>query len=110
MERWLKAAAVEAVPVDEQKVEDRATAVKAEMRRVWDATGTRDAMLKHIEEWLAYGAAPAGVKGCVLREELHPIMLAVYEEKYPEDFAPVDVRPGGLKELGGGGLVAGDGE
>jgi hypothetical protein len=96
MERWLKAA--EASPVDEQKVEDRAVAVKTEMQRVWDSTGTREDMLKYIEAWLAYGAAPAGVKGCVLRGELYPVMLKVYEEKHPEDFAAA--KPGVIVGLG----------
>jgi hypothetical protein len=87
MDRWLKASAVEAAPVvDEKKIEDRATAIKAEMSRAWDSIGTRDDMLKHVEEWLAYGAAPEGVKGCMLREELHPLLVEVYQEKHPEDF------------------------
>jgi hypothetical protein len=86
MERWLKASAVEAVPVDEKKTTDRATAVKAEMARVWDAKATRDDMLKHAEAWLAYGGAPAAVKGCMLREELHALLVEVYQEKHPEDF------------------------
>ena len=86
MERWLKAsAAVEAAPVDEKKT-DRATAVKAEMAKVWAETPDRDDMLKHAEEWLAF-RAPVEVRGCVLREELTPLMLEVYAEKHPEDFA-----------------------
>jgi hypothetical protein len=90
MERWLKATAIEAAPIDEQKALDRTAAIKAEMSKVWDAMGTRDDMLKHVEEWLAYGAAPAGVKGCMLREELTPIMEEVYREKHPEDFPKVE--------------------
>jgi len=92
MERWLKAsAAVEAAPVvDEKKVTDRVTAVKAEMARAWDATPDREEMLKHVEEWLAYGDAPAEVKGCMLREELYPLIVEVYAEKHPEDFAKAE--------------------
>lgn len=86
MERWLKSSAAEAVPVEPQKAADRATAIKAEMAKAWDATATREDMLKHVETWLAYGAAPAEVKGCMLREELHTLMEAVYREKHPEDF------------------------
>lgn len=100
MERWMKA--VEAAPVeDEKKLSDRAAAVKAEIAAQWDAIGTRDDMLKHVEEWLAYGAAPAGVKGCVPREELYPIMEEVYKERFPEDFPVVEeAKPveGGLGE------------
>jgi hypothetical protein len=87
MERWLKASAVEAAPVaDEKKAEDRVTAIKAEMAKAWDDVPTRDAMLKHVEAWLAYGGAPEGVKGCMLREELYPLLVEVYQEKHPEDF------------------------
>jgi hypothetical protein len=99
MERWLKASAVEAAPVEPAKAADRAAAVKAEMSKVWDATPDREAMLKHVEAWLAYGAAPVEVRGCMLREELHPIMVEVYQEKYPEDFA----APKAEGEVGLGG-------
>lgn len=102
MDRWLKASAVEAAPVvDEKKIEDRATAVKAEVAKVWDATGTRDDMLKYIEEWLAF-TAPVEVRGCVLREELYPLLVEVYQEKHPEDFAAAEVKPvGDLGEVVG---------
>jgi hypothetical protein len=94
MERWLKtSAAVEAAPVEPQKAADRATAVKAEMAKVWDATATREDMLKHIESWLAYGGAPAEVRGCMLREELQPLLVEVYQEKHPEDFAAKAEEP-----------------
>jgi hypothetical protein len=83
MERWLKP--VEAVASDPVKDETRLVAVKAEMAKVWDATMTRDEMLKHAEEWLAF-TAPVEVRGCMLREELHPLMVEVYREKHPEDF------------------------
>ena len=56
------------------------------MDRVWAATSTRDAMLKYIEEWLAF-TAPTQVRGCVPREVLYPLMVEVYKSKYPEDFA-----------------------
>jgi len=97
MERWLKAsAAVEAAPVDEKKA-DRLAAVKAEMAKAWDTVETRDEMLKQAEEWLAF-RAPVEVRGCMLREELTPLMLEVYEEKHPEDF----VKP--VEPVGGLGL------
>lgn len=108
MERWLKSSAAEAVPVEPQKAADRATAVKAEMAKAWDATATREDMLKHAECWLAgakekdadgnlhdHGAAPAEVRGCMLREELHALMEAVYREKHPEDFEPKAEEPVG---------------
>lgn len=111
MERWLKAsAAVEAVaePVDEQKATDRVTAVKAEIAKAWDATATRDDMLAHVENWLVgaktknpdgtlhdHGAAPPEVRGCMLREELHALMEAVYREKHPEDFEKAEEPVGG---------------
>ncbi len=101
MERWLKAA-VAAVPVDEQKALDRVTAIKAEMSRLWDEAATRDDMLARIEKWLAYGAAPAGVKGCMLREELYPIMEAVYKEEHPEDFAEAKFEERIGEVVGGG--------
>jgi hypothetical protein len=86
MERWLKSVAAEAAPVDEQKAVDRVTAIKAEMAKAWDDVPTRDAMLKHVEAWLAYGGAPEGVKGCMLREDLYPLLVEVYQEKHPQDF------------------------
>jgi len=92
MERWLKPA-VAAAPVDEQKVVAQVAAVRAEMTARWDAIATRDAMLRHVENWLAYGAADAGVKGCLPRETLHVVMAEIYQEKFPEDFVPVDVKP-----------------
>lgn len=100
MERWLKASVAEVAPIDGQKATDRTAAIKLEMAKAWDTTATREDMLKHVEEWLAYGAAPAEVKGCVLREELHPIMLEVYQERHPEDFAVAEVKPVGEVGLG----------
>jgi hypothetical protein len=97
MERWLKSTA-EAAPVEPQKTLDRAAAIKLEMAKAWVTTATREDMLAHIEKWLAYGAAPAEVKGCMLREELHPIMLEVYQEKHPEDFPKAEVGLGELEE------------
>jgi len=100
MERWLKASvAVEAAPVDEKKA-DRLAAVKAEMAKAWDTVETRDDMLKQAEEWLAF-RAPVEVRGCMLREELTPIMEEVYAEKHPEDF----VKPVGEVGLGLGEVV-----
>jgi len=90
MERWMKAS--EAAPVDKKKAA-RVAAVKAEMAKVWDTTPTREAMLSYIEKWLAYGAAPAEVKGCMLREELYPLMAEVYREKHPEDFEAEPALP-----------------
>ena len=90
MERWLKPVATTA-PVDTHKVETQVAAVKTEISSRWDTIATRAEMLKHIEAWLAYGAAE--VKGCLPREVLHEVMLEVYREKFPEDFEPVDVKP-----------------
>jgi hypothetical protein len=96
MERWLKAA--EVASVDPAKESARVVAVKAEMAKVWDATMTRDEMLKHAEEWLAF-TAPVEVRGCMLREELHPLMVEVYREKHPEDFEVKALDP--IGEVGG---------
>lgn len=93
MERWLKASEVEAVQVEPTKAADRVTAVKAEMARVWDETPTREAMLKHVETWLAYGGAPVEVRGCMLREELSPLIEDVYREKHPEDWEAKPALP-----------------
>lgn len=108
MERWLKASAAVAEPVDEQKATDRVTAVKAEIAKAWDATATRDDMLAHVENWLVgaktknadgtlhdHGTAPAEVRGCMLREELHALLTEVYQEKHPEDFAAKAEEPVG---------------
>lgn len=110
MERWRKAASVEAEQVDEKKASDRVAAVKAEMAKAWDATANRDDMLTHIECWLAgaklkdangelhdHGVAPAAVRGCVPREVLHVLLEEVYQEKHPEDFEvrAAEVEPSG---------------
>ena len=113
MDRWLKADTAEKAPVDPGKEAAWQTAVKAEMAKVWDATGNRDAMLLHVECWLAgarskdaagnvcdHGEAPVEVRGQRLRAELYPLMEAVYQEKHPEDFEAKAVE--GDVGLGGG--------
>lgn len=86
MERWLKKVRAAETASADERMAARVAAVEAEMARVWDELSTRENMLAHIEEWLAYGDAPVEVKGCVLREELHPIMERVYRGRHPEDW------------------------
>jgi hypothetical protein len=97
MERWLKAP--KAVVADPVKQEAQLVAAKAEMARVWATTANRDEMLKKIETWAAF-TAPVEVRGCVPREALYPLMVEVYREKHPEDFAVAEPKP----------IVTGEGE
>lgn len=97
MECWLKPVAAVTAP-DPVKDDAKLVAVKAEMAKVWDEYATMDDMMKHVENWLVgshvagkenpgcHGIAPVGVRGCLLREQLYPVMLEVYREKHPEDF------------------------
>ena len=96
MERWLKPVA--AAASDPVKDDAKLVAAKAEMAKVWDATTTREAMLKHTEEWLAF-TAPVEVRGCVPREKLYPLMVEVYQEKHPEDFVVAPVGEVGVGEI-----------
>lgn len=90
MERWLKP--VETAAPDPVKDDAKLVAAKAEMAKVWDAKGTRDEMMKHVETWLAF-TAPVEMRGCLPREKLYPLMVEVYQEKHPEDFEAKPVEP-----------------
>jgi hypothetical protein len=112
MKRWLQAASVQGggmsaqpAPIDEELVSARVAAIKGEIDARWDEFENVEQMLKHVEEWLAYGAAPDEIKGCLLREELHPLIVGVYREKFPQDFATepalasaVEIEPNGSAE------------